>query len=77
MQNKCGAFGRIHELYMCRYSPLDEKVFSVHSLYAVDCKLVLICCEILRGSEVSEMLLGFMSLRLTLPEIGEWIVRMK
>jgi len=61
VQNKRGAFGRIHELYMCRYSPLDEKVFSVHSFYPVECRLVLIGCTILRGSEVFEMLLGFMS----------------
>jgi len=61
VQNKPGAFGRIHELYMCRYSPLDEQVFSVHSFYPVDCKLVLTGCTMLRGSEVSEMLLVFMS----------------
>jgi len=36
-------------------------LFSVHSFDHVDRKLVLIGCTILRGSEVSEMLPGFVS----------------
>jgi hypothetical protein len=40
---------------------VDKKVFSVHAFDPVDRRLVLTGCTILKGSDVSEILLGFMS----------------